>query len=79
MDIPEPHVEFCRAVARLARDHKLYRFTGQFRPGYDDAWHGDITFSWESGRHGEDEGKIAIQSQVWVNTNVDLKKSPRHD
>lgn len=77
IDIPERHKEFCKAVARLARDHGLYKFSGTFRPGYKDGWQGDISFGWESGRHEEDAGKISIQSQFYVHSHIDTveKKS----
>ena len=70
VEIPERHQAFCKAVARLAREHDLNNFTGSFRPGYDDEWRGDISFSWEQGRHGEDAGSIRIGSQFSVHAKI---------
>jgi len=79
MDIPEFHQDFCKAIARVCREHKVSRFTGTYRPGYRDQWRGDITLSWEAGRHEADVDKITIQSQVSVTTKIDAAKAGPHD
>lgn len=70
IDIPERHQAFCKAVAALAREHKLDKFSGMFTPGFKDAdrWQDQIEFSWEQGRHGEDSDKIFMSStkRVWT-------------
>jgi hypothetical protein len=70
IDIPERHQEFCRKVARLAREHGLNKFGAAFTPGFKDPdhWQDQIEFSWEQGRHGEDSDKLRIAStkRVWT-------------
>lgn len=68
--IPENHVEFCRALARLAREHKMSNFSVQYRPSIDDAWRDDIKMQWQQGRHGEESDRIFIQSNVTVHTQL---------
>ena len=70
VDIPERHQAFCKAVARLAREHNMTNLTGRYRPGYDDNWRADIAFSWEAGRHGEDSDQIKISSELFVSTKI---------
>lgn len=71
INIPSHHQQFCREVAKLCRKHGLMSFGGQFKPGYQDSWSGEISFRWESGRHEEDVGKVSIWSQMQVNTKID--------
>lgn len=70
IDIPQPHQEFCKAIAKLARGHGLDRFSGSFTPGFKDAtnWQDQIEFTWEQGRHGEDSDRIFMSSvkRVWT-------------
>lgn len=79
IDIPTPHQEFCKVVAKLARDHGLSRFSGMFMPGYKDQsnWQDQIEFSWEEGRHGEDADRIFISSTKRVWTRIGPEK-PRY-
>ena len=70
VEIPERHQAFCKAVAKLAREHGLKSFSGSYRPGYGDAWRGDISFAWEDGRHGDAADRITIHSQFHVNTKI---------
>lgn len=74
VDVPEKHQEFCRAVARLARDLGLNSFGLTYQPGYGDPWRGSIQCRWDTGRHGEDENKIFITSTMDVHTKVDGPK-----
>lgn len=69
--IPEKHQEFCKAVARLCREHGLRSFGGQFTPGFGDPWRSQIVFSWAQGRHGEDAGRISITSTLDVRASID--------
>lgn len=70
IDIPQSHQDFCKAVCKLAREHKLQNFSGSLRPGYDDptGWDAQIEFAWEQGRHGDDSDKLFISStkRVWT-------------
>ena len=68
--IPENHQEFCKEVARLCRKHGLTKFSGSYRPHWKDQWDGDIQFSWEQGRHGEDSDRLFIQSQILAHTRL---------
>jgi hypothetical protein len=70
IDIPDVHQEFCKAVAKLAREHGLDKFSGTFEPGFKDPsdWQDRIEFSWEQGRHGEDSDRLFMSStkRVWT-------------
>ena len=68
--IPDIHIDFCRAVAELARKYELNRATLQFQPGYADDWRDEITMNWEQGRHGDDSGSLIITSTVLVRTKI---------
>ena len=70
--IPEKHIEFCKAVAALAREHELDRVSLQFRPGFHDDWRDEIVMNWEQGRHGEDSNRLMITSTVMVRTKLTL-------
>ena len=73
ISIPERHQEFCRALARVAREHGVNKFSGSFVPEWKDDWSGDINFSWEQGRHGEDSDKLFIASTLRVFTKLGEK------
>jgi hypothetical protein len=75
ISIPENHIAFCRAIARLCREHKMRRVGVNYSPGFDDAWGGDIAMSWEQGRHGEDAGKLSISSNVMAHVRLDDPKA----
>lgn len=74
IDIPEKHQEFCRALARVARAHKMKNLSGSYRTAFGDPWQHDIQFSWEQGRHGEDSDKLFINSNVRVYTRLGPEK-----
>lgn len=75
--IPEEIQKICRDLARVAKQSGLTTFSGTFRAGYElSKWTGDISFKWESGRHGEDSNQLSIHSQFWVNIKVDIKDVP---
>ncbi len=71
--IPERHIEFCRALARVAREHGMQKMNGEYRPNFQDGWDGDIQFVWEQGRHGEDSDKLFVQSNIRVHTKIGPK------
>ncbi len=66
--IPDNHVEFCKALAVLCKQHSLRRFSATYSPSFDDELNDDVTFSWNSGRHEEDAGNFAVSSvlRVWA-------------
>lgn len=72
--IPEKYVEFCRALARVAREHNMDSLHGNFRPEFGDNWNEDINFTWKQGRHGEDSDELFVQSNVRVYTKLGPKK-----
>lgn len=78
-DIPQRYIDFCKAVGRLAREHKLRNLTMQFNPGFDDIWREQIEMSWASGRHYADAGKVSITSTRRLNTTVDTIGSSNED
>lgn len=53
-DIPQRYVDFCKAVARLAKEHKLRNLTAKFNPGFDSPWREQIEMSWERRRRTPD-------------------------
>ena len=53
LTIPANHQEFCKAVARLCREHGLTQFNGSFRPGFKDPWRGEVSLACEHSRCGE--------------------------
>ena len=78
MEIPEKYQEFCREVAKLASKLNVRSASVTLRPGYDEAWDGDITASWSMGRHGSDAHKICIESTVRVHTDLSGDKKGFH-
>jgi hypothetical protein len=68
--IPAKHVEFCRALARIAREHGMQKFSVSYNPDFQDEWNDTITMQWEQGRHGEDSDRMFIQSNVTVHTRL---------
>lgn len=74
ISIPDKHVDFCRALARVAREFGVDSFSGNFTPGFKDPWHRRISFSWDQGRHGEDSDRLYITSEVQVHTRLGPEK-----
>lgn len=68
--IPARHLDFCREVGRLAKEHGLNRVTITLQPGFRDEWRDQISATWEQGRHGEDAGQIYVESTVRVHTKI---------
>jgi hypothetical protein len=68
--IPASHLDFCREVGRLAKEHRLNRVTITFQPGFRDEWRDQISATWESGRHEEEVGIIHVESTVRVHTSI---------
>lgn len=68
--IPEKHLDFCRAVAELARSAGIGRAALTFHPSFDDEWRDQIQMQWEQGRHGEDSRRIYVTSTVQVREEI---------
>lgn len=68
IDIPEDLQQICRDLAIVAQQHKLYRLSGTFSPPTH--WGGQISFSWEDGRHGVKRNSISISSNFQVHTEI---------
>lgn len=64
--IPQKHIDFCKAVAKLAAEAGYYRAGLTFTPGYDDEWSEPLQMHWESGRHGDSSHKVVVSSTVTV-------------
>jgi len=71
INIPEDLQQVCRDLAKIAQQHGLYELSGRFQPR--NGWHGEISFSWATGRHNEDDDKIKIASTFNVFTRVSTK------
>lgn len=71
IDIPEHHQVFCKAVARVAKEHGMDNLSGTYSPGWKDPWSAQIHFSWTQGRHGADSDKIFISSEMQVRAKID--------
>lgn len=71
IDIPDYIQDICRDFAKVAQKHKLLQFGGKF--SQLGSWGGDISFSWEKGRHGEDSDQLQITSNFFVHTKVSGK------
>jgi hypothetical protein len=74
ISIPDNHQEFCKAIARVCREHDMHKCALTYSPTFRDAWDGDIAMVWEQGRHGEDSDKIFISSTVRVWTRIGPEK-----
>lgn len=73
-NIPEKHVEFSKAVARLAKEHGIQNMNVTYRPSYFGGdWQGDIAIYWEQGRHGADAGKVRISSTETIHVSTTVK------
>jgi hypothetical protein len=70
MTIPEQQIQICRELAAIALKYELTRMTVQYSPGHNFQFGPDIHMSWEWGRHGEDGGKMRIESTVRVHTTL---------
>jgi len=70
-NIPQKHVDFCRALCRVAREHAVGDMTLQFTPGFGDAWRDSITMSWTQGRHGAAQDQMIVQSTVTIRTTIE--------
>jgi hypothetical protein len=69
INIPEDLIQVCRDLAKVAKASGLHSLSGKFTPLHS-SWGGDINFSWEAGRHGEDSDQIKITSSFFVFTHV---------
>ena len=70
-NIPQRHIDFCKAVAKLAAEHGLNSLGMTFRPGYSDEWRDQIQMAWDQGRHGADKRRLTVSSTVTLATAVE--------
>lgn len=71
--IPEELQQVCRDISDVARKHGLLKLSCNFDPSnMHHNWRGQISFSWEQGRHGEDANQLKITSQFYVHTQINL-------
>ncbi len=70
--IPSHHVEFCRALAAVAKTFGVSHFTAEFDPGWKDPWHDRIKLSWSAGRHEADVENLTITSDVTIRTTINV-------
>lgn len=73
--IPEKYIEFCKAVAKMARDAGLDSVGLTIHPGFHDrfsdgGWNDTIQMNWNMGRHGDDSRNMAITSTVTVRAKL---------
>ena len=83
MKIPDEYQQLCKDLAKVLQDFNLengfgskelskektiYNFTG--RLSISDPKMSDINFMWENGRHGADQNKISISTEIRVNTII---------
>jgi hypothetical protein len=64
--IPQKHIDFCKAVAKLAAEAGYYRLGMTLSPGYNDEWSDQLQMNWDSGRHGSYAHKVIVSSTVTV-------------
>lgn len=67
--IPEEVIQICRDMAKVAQQHGLSQYSGEFYP--PKYWGGKVGFRWDSGRHGIESNDLT----VWSNFNVTTKVS----
>lgn len=68
--IPEKYLEFCKAVAALAREADIEKVTLTAHPDVLDTWRSTIEMHWEQGRHGEDSRRCFISSTVRIRADI---------
>ena len=68
--IPEKYIEFCRAVAELAKVSGISEISLTFQPDIGNSWQDEIKMQWERGRHGEDSRRLFVTSTVQVRANL---------
>lgn len=69
-NIPANHLAFCKAVARVCKEHGINNLSATYRPGWEDGWHADIRLRWTQGRHGADSDRVEIGSTIEVNVSA---------
>lgn len=69
-DFPPTVTEFARGLAKLCAAHNLSEFTGKYRPGFKANCWGEISFAWDSGRHGADSRTIRIRMEKTMTLDI---------
>lgn len=68
--IPQKHIDFCKAVAKLAAEAEYNSLNLTFNPGYEDDWNSQIQMRWAFGRHGEDAQRVFVSSTLNVHAEA---------
>lgn len=79
--VTQRHIDFARAVVRLAREHKMDGLTLQFRDSFSarDADHysyEQMNMIWAEGRHG-DTTRISIRCDATTSFDEDAATQPQ--
>lgn len=85
MKIPQEYQQLCKDLAKVLRDFNhehgyrkkesadeekiIFRFTGKISAMEPNM--SNINFYWENGRHGDTQGKITIETEIRVQTEID--------
>lgn len=80
-EIPEKYQKLCKDIAKVLVEFQsenynnksydgVYRFTGKFQPAGMKDW-GEVSFTWESGRHNDSVGFITIRSEIRIDTKIE--------
>ncbi|MFA5934982.1 MAG: hypothetical protein WC827_03805 [Candidatus Paceibacterota bacterium] len=72
VSIPEEIQQICRDFAEVAIKHGLYNFSGKFTHKMHCG--GEVSFNWIAGRHEAKQNKLSISTQLFVTTEVIIKK-----
>ena len=70
--IPQQYRELAQDLTQLAKKYNLMSLSGKIRPGFKSDFREDITYHWDSGRHGVDVRKIRLTFEH--QTIVDLEE-----
>jgi len=68
--IPAEVQEFAKELAILCGKYKLHHFQGNYLAGIQTKWHNIINFSWDSGRHNADIGRITLTSTLDLTVRI---------
>lgn len=77
--ITERQIEFCKQICGLAKVWGLHDLEGKFScsffvpgQGNDFESKGEVTFRWNSGRHGDTANEISVNAVQPIHLKVDL-------
>ena len=76
MELPKNLQQFCKDIAKVAREHGISTLEGKFHPGFDNDWSTTVHFNWKQGRHGAESGRIHMSSEQTITTKIDDGDDP---